>query len=189
MTVLAPVIFVAPECMKITIPYNSHGLQEFFSESGTAPYQWWPVHVICAMLVWWGADALCSITLHLFPVEGLSSISIWFIQHIMLHIYIYMCKIFHTIHYSHVCIFFAQIIAQTADFLGIQPWCQLVSCKLGTACPAPNAWSTATEKKPATAQRNGIGGLSMLQCRPCNEASPPDMKTRFRWWKSREKDV
>ena len=48
---------------------------------------------------------------------------------------------------------------------------QIGHCLSSTKCLVDS-----DRKKPATAQRNGIGGLSMLQCRPCNEASPPDMK-------------
>ena len=47
----------------------------------------------------------------------------------------------------------AQIIAEMIDFLGIQPWCQLLSCKSGTVCPAPNAstpwqWNQRPATKP-----------------------------------------
>lgn len=122
---------------------------------------------------WWKPDpGLCSITLHLFLGNNAThpsiSISIIYVAsnasytHIWLyiHIYHYIKK------YIYICIVIIMFILQRnfknlpyyylLEFLGIKPWCQLLSCKLGTACPAPNA--------------------SRMESAACNEASPPEGK-------------
>ena len=81
-----------------------------------------------------------------------------------------MCKIFHTIPMSAYLLHKSlrkQLIFWASNH-------DVNWCLANWALLVQHQMPGQRRKKPATAHRNGIGGLSMLQCRPCNEASPPE---------------